>query len=359
MKNNNRFLVFIMTLLLATTTLFGANVQPANIIKSVEVHFIDTGNSDAILIKDNGKNMLIDGAENDDEKSLVDYLKAQEIKKLDYIVLTHPDADHCGALDAVIKNFDIGTVLIGNGSADTKTYKDFVQAAIDKKLQPSVPLEDKVFTLGNGTFQFYNTKSQAKDVNDRSLVMFYKNGEHEFLFTGDAGKDVEKSILEKMVDIDVLKVGHHGSNTSTSQEFLDKIKPEVAIITCGKDNKYGHPHKDVSERLKSIKTYRTDLNGNIVITTDGKTLTTSTQKVDGKATQVSTVTKIDTITNTTISNTPVVTKPITSADSTVVYITKTGKKYHKGTCKTLKSKIESTVKEAKAKGLTACQVCLP
>ncbi|WP_198524881.1 MBL fold metallo-hydrolase [Niameybacter massiliensis] len=149
--------------------------------------FIDTGNSDSILIKDNGKNMLIDGAENDDEKSLVEYLKMQEVKKLDYIVLTHPDADHCGALDAVIKNFEIGIVLIGNGSADTKTYKDCVQAATNKNLKPSVPLEDKIVTLGNGTFQFYNTKSQSKDVNDRSLIMLYKNDEHEFLFTGDAG----------------------------------------------------------------------------------------------------------------------------------------------------------------------------
>lgn len=338
-------MLLLLMLILTLNTLLGFTKQPTVIQqqKNVEIHFIDTGNSDSILIKDNGKNMLIDGAENDDEKLIVDYLKAQDIKKLDYVVLTHPDADHSGGLDNVIKNFEIGTVLIGNGSAETKTYKDFLQAAIDKKLKPSVPLE-KEFTLGEGKFKFYNQKSVAKDVNDRSLVMLYTFSNHKFLFTGDAGVEVEKVLpLKEIGDIDVLKVGHHGSNTSSSKAFIDSVKPEYSIICVGKDNKYGHPTKEVIDKLKNTKIYRTDLNGNIVLTSDGKTVTVKTDK-DDKITNNTQVTK------------PVVT---TTGDNKVVYITKTGKKYHLETCGTLKSKIQSTIKDAKSKGLTPCGVCNP
>ncbi|WP_154668801.1 ComEC/Rec2 family competence protein [Niameybacter massiliensis] len=180
-----------------------------------------------------------------------------------------------------------------------------------------------------------------------------------------AGKDVEKSILDKMIDIDVLKVGHHGSNTSTSKEFLDKVKPEIAVITCGKDNKYGHPHKEVSDRLKDIKTYRTDLNGNIIITSDEKILTISTQKVDGKVMQTPIVTKVDTISNT-INNVQISTNPTnTIIESTTiqstgqkVWVTGTGKKYHYKACRYINTTSrELTVDDAKKQGYEACKVC--
>lgn len=355
MRRTNRVLVFIMALFLITNMLFASNIQPVNNIKPSEIHFIDTGNSDAILIKDNGQTMLIDGADNNDEKTLVEYLKKQDVKKLDYLVLTHPDADHCGGLDNVIKNFEVGTVFIGNGSADTKTYKDFVQAAMDKNLKPSVPLDNE-FKLGNGIFKFYNQNSTAKEVNDRSLVMLYKNGEHEFLFTGDAGKEVEKAILEKMVDVDVLKVGHHGSNSSTSQEFLDKVKPEVAVITCGKDNKYGHPHKDVAKRLEKIQTYRTDLNGNIVLTSDGKTLTVTTSKVNGAASTTNTsseIVKSNTSSNSVVSPT----QPVKAVEEKA-WVTGSGKKYHIKSCRFVNNTSkEFNISAAKSQGYEPCKVC--
>lgn len=338
--------LILLCFIMSFTTVFAAAPAKAP-VKPVDVHFIDTGNSDAILISDNGKHMLIDAGDNDDEKLIVDYLNNLKIKKLDYVVLTHPDADHSGGLDAVVKNFEIGNVLIGNGSAETKTYKDFVQAAVDKGLKPSVPLGTE-FKLGNGTFKFYNQKSQAKDVNDRSLVILYKNGDHKFLFTGDAGVEIEKALpLKEIGDIDVLKVGHHGSKTSTSKAFLDSVKPEYNVICVGKDNKYGHPHKEVAERLTG-KTYRTDLHGNIIMTTDGKIITVNTSKDDKTAE-----------TNTGVNTTDKPSPTQTAGSNSVVYITKTGKKYHRDNCKTLKSKIKSTVNEAQAKGLTACDVCKP
>lgn len=349
-----RLIVFIMMLLFSISTVLGSTIMPNVQIKQVKVHFIDTGNSDSILIEDNGKTALIDGADNDDEKLIVNYLNSLQLKKIDYVILTHPDADHVGGLDSVINNFDIGTVLIGNGSADTKTYKEFVQAAIDKKLKPSVPLENVNFTLGNGSFKFYNTKSQAKDVNDRSLVMLYTNGTNKFLFTGDAGTAVEKTLpLNEIGKIDVLKVGHHGSATSSGEEFIKALSPKYSVICVGENNKYNHPMKSVLDTLNKYKStiYRTDLNGNIIMTSDGTDISVETNKKEiEKQIDINNKEGIQSI-NTIKEN------DINS--SKIVYTTKTGKKYHRENCKTLKSKIKSTIKEAIGAGLEACNVCRP
>jgi beta-lactamase superfamily II metal-dependent hydrolase len=366
-KLRPRLITSILAVLFIASTIFATNQTQNNKSNSittsaqtstVDIHFIDTGNSDAILISDNGKNMLIDGAENDDEKLIVDYLNNLKIKKLDYLVLTHPDADHVGGLDAVVKNFDIGTIFVGNGSTDTKTYKDFLQEAINKNLKPSIPLPDKEFTLGNGKFKFYNMKSTAKDVNDRSLVTLYANGSNKFLFTGDAGADVEKTLpLKEIGKVDVLKVGHHGSKTSSSKVFIEAIKPTYGVICCGKDNKYGHPHKEVLDVLTNNKVIimRTDLNGSIVMSSDGKKITAIASKSDtAKNSNTTTVAP-------TAPSTKVETKPSVSTNkSTAVYITKTGKKYHRDGCRSLsKSKIQTTIGEAQKKGLESCDVCKP
>lgn len=308
-------------------------------IKPSSVHFIDTGNSDAILILDNGKSMLIDGADNNDEELLTSYLSSLGVKKLDYVVLTHPDADHSGGLDAIVKSVDVDNVLIGNGSADTETYKSFVNACVEKGLTPSVPLDEE-FALGAGKVKFYNQKSIAKNVNDRSLVMTYTFGEKKLLFMGDAGVEVEKLLpLDEIGDVDLIKVGHHGSKTSTSTDLIKKVKPEIAVITSGKDNQYGHPNQEVLDRLSDIKTYRTDLNGNIILTVEKEKVEIQTQKDEKPV---------------------VVTEPKEEVSKNAVYTTETGGKYHTSNCRTLKkSKIETTLDKAKARGLTPCGVCKP
>lgn len=166
----------------------------------------------------------------------------------------------------MVKNFTIKNVFVGNGDADTKTYKGFIQSCMDKKLTPSIPLADKEFTLGNGTFKFYNQTAQYDDVNDNSLVALYTNGSNKFLFTGDSGQEVEAKLpLKDIGKVDVLKVGHHESSTSSSEDFIKAIAPKYAVICCGKDNKHGHPHKETVNTLNKYKvtTYRTDLNGDV------------------------------------------------------------------------------------------------
>lgn len=226
---------------------------------SAEIHFIDTGNSDSILIKEGSKAMLIDGADNDDEKSLTDYIKSQGITELEYVIATHPHADHIGALDSVIENFPIKYLFVANGDAETQTYKDFIQAAMDKNLTPSVPLEDKKFMLEKSYFEVFNTNG-GKDANEQSLVVLYTNGTDKLLLTGDAEQGTETEILPKMSKVDILKVGHHGSHSSTTDAFLDRVDPEYAIITVGSHNKYGHPHVETVDKLKkaNIEVHRTD-----------------------------------------------------------------------------------------------------
>lgn len=236
----------------------------------LDIYFLDTGNSDCIFINAE-QNVLIDAGDNDDEEKIVDFLSQLGVEKIDYLINTHPDADHSGCLDAVIEHFKIGTVFISNGSANSKTYRDFVNAAVESGLSPSVPLKDKLFYLQEDMFmRFYNTEAQGSG-NDVSLIveLVYKND--KFLFMGDAEKAQELSVLSELEDVDLIKVGHHGSKTSTSNELLAKVLPEYAIILCGRDNAYGHPHQEVLDRLIDfgITIYRSDLQGMIHVQSDG------------------------------------------------------------------------------------------
>lgn len=232
----------------------------------VSIHFIDTGNSDAILIHQGEVAALIDGGDNDDETLVVDYLKAQGIERLEYVIATHPDADHIGGLDAVISQLEVGQVLVGNGKATTKTYTDFIEAIMEKGLSPSVPLLYSEFPLGQAVLKIVSVANE-KDPNNCSLVILYTYGENKMLFMGDADQSIEKSLDVKQIgDIDLIKVGHHGSKTSSNKDFISAISPEYAVITCGTGNKYGHPNKETLETLEALKiaVYRTDEMGDIV-----------------------------------------------------------------------------------------------
>ena len=248
-------------------------------IKETSVHFIDTGNSDAILIKGE-KSVLIDGGDNNDEEMIVEYLKKEGIKKLDYMVATHNHADHIGGLDEVLNDMEVGHVFVSNGDGDSQTYRDFITAIAGKKVEHGVPLDGAKIELGNGAYmQMYNTNG-GSNTNDESLITLYVNGNDKFLFTGDAEKGAELEVLSKLVDVDVLKVGHHGSKTSTTNEFLEKVNPEIAVITVGQDNKYNHPDKEVMDKLKAddITVYRTDENGTIIIKSTGDGVKTDSKE---------------------------------------------------------------------------------
>ena len=228
-----------------------------------EIHFIDTGNSDAILIKKDGEYAMIDGGDNDDENLVVNYLKNQNVDKLKYLFATHPDADHIGGLDAVVDNIEIENVFVSNGDANTKTYRDFITAMANKGLNPSVPLLNSEFKLGDATFKVISV-ANTKNPNNNSLVLLFTNQDDRILLMGDAEKEIEETLLN-IGKVDLLKVGHHGSKTSSSIEFINEINPKYSIISVGKNNRYGHPNDSVLGNLNNSKIYRTDQDGSIEI----------------------------------------------------------------------------------------------
>ncbi|MGL5540123.1 MAG: MBL fold metallo-hydrolase [Erysipelotrichaceae bacterium] len=251
--------------------------QPDAMLQEMEVHFIDSGQSDAIVIKANNQYMMIDSGDPEDDAIICNYLKKLGVRELEYLILTHYHADHIGAADSIVNAFQVNTVLVPNGDANTKVYRDFITSLSNQGLAASVPLENVVFSLGKATFTILNTKGGQEDENDDSLVVHLTYGTDTFLFTGDASSKVEDRL--KLEDVDLVKLGHHGSKTSTSMRFLAQTKPEIAVLTVGADNTYGHPHQEVIERLQSkkIPLYRTDESGSLVFRSNGNGIVTDSK----------------------------------------------------------------------------------
>ena len=248
-----------------------------SVIKETEadtiIHFIDSGQSDSILIENDGHFALIDAGDRDDDDLMVNYLKKQGVKTLDYVIMSHYHADHIGGADAVIDTFDVKQAFIPNGDADSQVYRDLIFSLADKKITPSVPLEDKIFTLGDATFEFFNTKGD-KNENNNSLVVLLESQNKKALFTGDAEEKIERTLTE-IGDVDVFKAGHHGSDTSNTEEFLNQITPEKVVIQVGQDNKHNHPSLEVMQRFEKmgIDVYRNDEQGDIIVTLTAEGIT--------------------------------------------------------------------------------------
>ena len=248
----------------------------------LEVHILDVGQADSILITTGDSNMLIDAGNNEDGKRIVSYIKSLNIDSFDYVVGTHPHEDHIGGMDDVIKEFNINNYMMPEKLSTSKTFEDVLDALLEKNLSYTVPKINSEYTLGDAIIKIIYIGDDSNNANDSSIVIKLIYGENSFLFMADASTSVEKKILNSDIQSDVLKLGHHGSEYSTSDVFLQKVNPKYAAVSVGKNNIYDHPKKVTLDKLnsKNIKVYRTDLDGTIIFKTDGKTIDVKTINTD-------------------------------------------------------------------------------
>ncbi len=278
-----RKLIKVVSLVLMLLFIFIGCTNNQNLEGSLEVSIIDVGQGDAIFIKTpNNKNILIDTGSKNDKDKLYNFLKEKNIKNIDVLIGTHPHEDHIGNMASIIKDYTIGEIYMPKINHTTKTFKDTILAVKEKNLTIKSPKSGQVLEFGGAKMEFLAPNSEKyKDLNDYSIVSKISYGKNSFMLMGDAEKVSEKEIISKGYNLksDVIKLGHHGSSTSSSKEFIKLVDPKFAVASCGKNNEYGHPHKEIVKLLSSfnIELYKTFETGNITFISDGENLKVGTK----------------------------------------------------------------------------------
>lgn len=312
---------------------------------TLEVHYIDVGQADAALVICDGEAMLIDGGNRADSDLIYAYLQQEGITHLKYIIGTHAHEDHMGGLSGALEYATVDTAFCSVTEDDSQFFQDFKTRLERQGKAITVPKIGSQYTLGSAAFQFIGPVQMVDDANGCSLVLRLSYGSTSFLFTGDAERDEEADILDAGYELSstVLKVGHHGSETSTSYPFLRAVAPQYAVISCGTGNSYGHPHDAALSRLRDadVTLYRTDLQGTIICTSDGKNVSFTTAK-----------------------NPTIQTNPTVDQDTAGAYIGNIHSKvFHRTTCSGLpleKNRIYFDNRaDAIAEGYTPCGRCDP
>ncbi|MDO4289288.1 MAG: MBL fold metallo-hydrolase [Eubacterium sp.] len=363
-----RVLTLVLVCLSVLAFFTGCSLQPsqqplAEAEGSLLVHYIDVGQGDCILIQTpSGKNMLIDAGNPGDFETIDAYLQSKGVKRLDAIMATHPHSDHIGAMAEVVKAYDVGEIYAPKVNHNTQTYKNFLKAAAAKGIAitpahagVTIDLDPAV---GIELFSPVQDKSYS-ELNSYSPITKLTYGDRAFVFTGDAEMDAEADALAyggARLKADVLKLGHHGSDTSSSQAFLQAVSPAYAVISVGQDNSYGHPAQTTLDHLQGVNIYRTDTMGTVTAVCDGTSLRFVTQRGSTGDNQIQ----------------PQATAAAGTSDQAAsealaqeaVYIgNKNSKKFHRPSCSGLPSEKNalsfSSREEAIAQGYTPCGICAP
>lgn len=334
---------------------FGANVQWNSRTRTVsilfnsnlKIVFVNVGQGDCTLIICDGETMLIDGGTADKSRTVVAVLKKHGVDHLDYLVSTHAHADHCGGLAGALNSVTVDEVLAPRTGSDAKAYRDFEKGVAAQGVEITNPKPGDEFSFGGGNVVVLGPVNEdVSDVNNTSIVLKLTYGDRSFLFTGDCEAEGERDILETGADVsaDVLKVGHHGAEYSSSYRFLREVMPDYAVISVGRDNSYGHPTEEALSRFRDIgaEVYRTDLQGDIIVTSDGNEIQITANK-----------------------NTYVETNPTEKpSEGEVLYIgNRRSKKFHKSTCSGLPNEDNreyfSSRSDAVNDGYEPCKMCKP
>ncbi len=376
-------LLLLSSFFLSLFLLTGMVEAKTTTVDKLEVHYIDVGQGDATLIKCGDSAMLIDAGENDKGTLVQNYIKKQGVKNLDYLIVTHPDSDHCGGADVIITKYDINKVIMPDYEKDTNTYRDVIDALDYKNYKITVPVVGNTYKLNDAKFTIIAPNDVYEDANNSSVGIILEHGKKKFIFTGDAEEDAEADIVSNKAKIkaDVYKVNHHGSKTSSSSAFLKAIDPVYAVISCGESNEYGHPDAQTLNSLRAmdVKLFRTDEQGSIMATSDGKTITWNASptetwqagesKQSAKASSTSKTTGSSAAATTSnIVETPAVAEvpqqEITQTPATITYVLNTkSKKFHKLTCGSLptanRSDTNMSRDEIIGQGYEPCKKCNP
>ena len=324
-----------------------ATAQPGD-GQAFQMHFIDVGQALSVLVECDGQFMLYDGGNVDDGSLVVSYLQNQGVEELQYVFCSHAHEDHVGGLAAALAYFPANHVYSPVTEAGTKCFQDFVKYTQQQGLQVEVPAVGTVWPLGSATVTLLGPVKQYDETNDTSLVLRIDYGSTSFLLTGDMESDAERDLVESGANLkaDVLQVGHHGSSTSSSYIFLNAVLPKMGVISCGVNNKYGHPHEETLSILRDagVDVYRTDLMGTITIGSDGANYTVSSEHYDTDEEL----------------NPP---DPAASSTAQQAYIGNVNsKKFHLPTCPNLPAEknqiLFSSYEEAVAAGYTPCATCI-
>jgi beta-lactamase superfamily II metal-dependent hydrolase len=266
----------------AQTTVQGEGAAESD--AAFAMHFIDVGQALSVLVTCDGESMVYDGGNVDDGSTVVAYLLKQGVTELKYVFNSHAHEDHVGGLAGVLAKFPAGHVYAPVTEASTTCFKNFVKYTRQQGLEVEVPTVGTVWQLGSATVRLVGPvgDTATSTTNNTSLVLRIDYGSTSFLLTGDMEQDAEKALVasDADLDVDVLQVGHHGSYSSSSYRFLNAVLPEIGIISVGEGNDYGHPHESTLSRLRDadVEVYRTDLQGDIVVYSDGKNYTVATER---------------------------------------------------------------------------------
>lgn len=271
-----KFSFFLIILLLISILYYSPSYSIPNY--DFIIHYIDVGQGDSALVQTNNKNLLIDAGPPDSSESLIKYLKNLGIKNIDFVVATHPHADHIGGIQSILKEFNVSYFCAPKVAENTDIFKNMIKALKEKNISINILSNSHPIDLGENTkVEIYSPSNNEYDnINNYSSLLRISYGETSFLFTGDAEAEIEMEVLKLNKDLksDVLKVGHHGSITSTTDSFLKEVSPNIAIISSGLDNSYGHPSSQILKKLSDNKSkiFRTDEDGTIILTSDGTSI---------------------------------------------------------------------------------------